>query len=299
MPTTLILHRWRYYDEVRCRYLVTRHHCTETQIRVVYPDAVFVEGSRELRVVPDDPMSNCTAQLSRSAQDNDGMCGRYALNTTPRELLEHFRLSQCVDFPPRFNIAPASDVPVIRQSPAGERVAGLLRWGLVPHWAKDPAIGAKLVNARGESLAEKPSFRDAFRRRRCLVPVSGFYEWKAEGKARQPHFIQARSGELLALAGLWESWRDPAGEILRGFCLITTGANALMAPIHERMPVLIAPEHVPAWLDPDIDGRSLHDLVAPAADDLLDAWPVSSRVNQARDDDAGLVERLRIQSQPD
>jgi putative SOS response-associated peptidase YedK len=220
------------------------------------------------------------------------MCGRYALNTTPRELLEHFRLNQSVDFPPRFNIAPASLVPVIRQSPEGERVAGLLRWGLVSHWAKDPAIGAKLANARGESVAEKPSFRDAFRRRRCLVPVSGFYEWKAEGKAKQPFYIQARSRELLAVAGLWESWRDPSGDILRSFCLITTGANAVMDLIHERMPVLIPPEHFAAWLDPAIDGRALQHLVVPAADDLLEAWPVSPRVSRTSADDPCLTEPL-------
>jgi len=124
----------------------------------------------------------------------------------------------------------------------------LLHWGLVPHWAKDPSIGTKLINARGESVAEKPSFREAFKKRRCLVPANGFFEWKAEGKIKQPHFISLKSGVPMAMAGLWESWKSPDGEIVRTVCIVTIGANELMAPIHDRMPVLVAPEHWQSWL---------------------------------------------------
>jgi putative SOS response-associated peptidase YedK len=155
------------------------------------------------------------------------MCGRYALSATPTELIETFSLARCVDFQPRFNVAPMSLMPVIRQSPDGDRVADLLRWGLIPNWAKDPSIGAKLNNARGESVAEKPSFRDAFKRRRCLIPASGFYEWKTEGQVKQPYFISNNSGEALALAGLWESWRDEHGEMVRTYYLMRSATTHL------------------------------------------------------------------------
>lgn len=143
------------------------------------------------------------------------MCGRFVLKAPPAELLTRFGLDECVDFGPRYNIPPGTDIPVIRQSPEGKRVLHLLHWGLVPHWAKDPSIGAKLNNARGESVAEKPSFRDAFKRRRCLIPASGFYEWKQEGKIKQPYYISLKSGELLAMGGLWESWKAPDGNRIR------------------------------------------------------------------------------------
>lgn len=224
------------------------------------------------------------------------MCGRYALNTTAQELLDHFQLVQSIDFPARFNIAPTLEVPVIRQSPQGDRVAGLLKWGLVPNWSKDPAIGAKLNNARGESIAQKPSFKDAFQHRRCLVPASGFYEWKAVGKDKQPHFIHYRTAELLAMAGLWESWRAPSGQIVRTFCVITTGPNVVMSPIHDRMPVLIQPQDWEAWLDPKVAGGDVAGLVVPAPDDLLVAWPVSKAVSWAANEGPELLEPMTERS---
>lgn len=220
------------------------------------------------------------------------MCGRYALNSTAQELMDHFQLVQSIDFPARFNIPPTMEVPVIRQSPEGERVAGLLKWGLVPNWSKDPTIGVKLNNARGESVADKPSFRDAFQRRRCLVPASGFYEWKAIGKDKQPHFIHYRSGDLLAMAGLWESWRDPVGQIMRTFCVITTGPNAVMRPIHDRMPVLIQPKDWAAWLDPRTASEDVAGLLSPAPDDVLEAWPVSKAVSRAANEGPQLMEPM-------
>ncbi len=167
------------------------------------------------------------------------MCGRYVLYGPQSRYQAYFDTKYWPEFADRYNIAPTSVVPVIRQSPEGERVADLLKWGLIPHWAKDPGIGLKLNNARAESLTEKPSFRDAFKRRRCIVPASGFYEWKAESTGKQPYYIHLKSDEPLAMAGLWESWRDQGGVVVRTFCIITTDANALMAQIHARMAALV------------------------------------------------------------
>ena len=216
------------------------------------------------------------------------MCGRFVLNAAPAELVTRFGLDECADFGARYNIPPGTDIPVIRQSPEGKRVLHLLRWGLVPHWAKDPSIGAKLNNARGESVAEKPSFRDAFKRRRCLVPANGFYEWKAEGKIKQPYYISPKDGQPMAMGGLWESWKTPDGGILRTVCIVTVGPNAVMEPIHDRMPVIVPPEQWQDWLSAPVE--AIQPLVAPCGDDLLQAWPVSRRVSKTADDDPGLIE---------
>lgn len=218
------------------------------------------------------------------------MCGRFALKSPPAKLVERFGLDECVDFAPRYNIPPGTDIPVIRQSPEGKRVLHLLRWGLVPHWAKDPSIGNKLSNARGESVAEKPSFRDAFRRRRCLIPADGFYEWKTEDKVKQPYFISLKSGEPLAMGGLWESWRRPDGEILRTACIITTGPNDIMEPIHDRMPVILRTEVWQAWLEAPVE--DIQSLVFPYDADAMQAWQVDRRVSRTVDDDAGLIELI-------
>jgi len=218
------------------------------------------------------------------------MCGRYAFNATPAQVAEHFGLAACADFVPRYNIPPGTDIPVIRQSPEGQRVLHLLRWGLVPHWAKDPSIGNKLNNARGESVAEKPSFREAFKRRRCLIPATGFYEWKAEGKLKQPYFISLKSGELLAMGGLWETWQSPEGDLLRTCAIITTSPNALMESIHDRMPVILAPEHWQAWLTAP-PGEAAG-LLAPFPAKSMQAWPVDRRVSRAGQEDAGMIEPL-------
>lgn len=215
------------------------------------------------------------------------MCGRFALSSLPADIITHFQLNECVDFGPRYNIPPGTDIPVIRQSPEGKRVLHLLRWGLVPHWAKDPGIGAKLNNARGESVVEKPSFRDAFKRRRCLVPANGFYEWKAEGKLKQPYYISPKDGQPMAMGGLWESWKAPDGSILRTVCIVTVGPNAVMAPIHDRMPVIVPPEHWQDWLSSSVD--EIQSLVSPCGDDLLQAWPVSRLMSKTTDDDVGLT----------
>ena len=218
------------------------------------------------------------------------MCGRFALKLPPAELITRFGLTECADFEPRFNIPPGTDIPVIRRSPEGARVLHLLRWGLVPHWAKDPTIGNRLANARGESVADKPAFREAFRKRRCLVPADGFYEWKTEGRTKQPYYFSHLSGAPLVLAGLWESWRAPDGTILRTVCLITTSANALMAPIHDRMPVLLNPTDWATWLEGSMEQAA--QLIAPYADGALQCWPVDRRLNRPTEEGAGLIERV-------
>lgn len=215
------------------------------------------------------------------------MCGRFALKNPPAEIATYFCLDECAEFSPRYNIPPGTDIPVIRQSPEEKRVLHLLRWGLVPHWAKDPGIGTRLNNARGESVAEKPSFREAFKRRRCLVPANGFYEWKAEGKLKQPYYISPKDGKPMAMGGLWESWRAPDGTLLRTVCIVTVGPNAVMAPIHDRMPVIVSPEHWQDWLAAPVEGIS--SLVVPCPAERLQAWPVSRRVSKTAEDDPGLI----------
>ena len=215
------------------------------------------------------------------------MCGRFVLTTPASELATCFRLDERVDIVPRFNIAPGTDIPAIRHSPDGKRVMHLLRWGLVPHWAKDPSIGARLSNAWGETLTEKPSFRDVFKRCRCLVPADGFYKKKSEDKQKQPYYFSMKSGEPFALGGLWESWRAPNGDILRTCCLITTEPNEIMLPVHDRMPVIVSPDDYETWLTGDPD--NVQALVRPYQTDGMQAWAVSKRVSRASEEGADLI----------
>lgn len=219
------------------------------------------------------------------------MCGRFALAAPKVELITHFRLDDFEgdwdDSLARYNIPPGTDIAVIRQSPEGKRVLHHLRWGLIPHWAKDPSIGAKLNNARGESVHERPSFRNAFAKRRCLIPISGFFEWKPEGKIKQPYYFSSANGHPLALGGLWESWKAPDGSIVRTACIITTAANDLMAPVHDRMPVIIEAADWKRWLASPAE--EVADLIHPYAGNDLQAWPVERRVSRTGEDDAGLI----------
>ena len=222
------------------------------------------------------------------------MCGRLFQVTPPKRLAELFGTrNPLANAPPRYNAAPTDLLLTVRHNPkTGERALDPIRWGLVPHWAGDPKIGASLTNARAETIVQKPAFRDAFARRRCLVPVDGFYEWHrpAEGTKQPYAFAHPANADgerpPLALAGLWESWRDPAGEILRTITLVTTSANGVMAPIHDRMPVILAAEDWAVWL-----GERAGDAVAlmrPCADEWLDHWPVSAAVGNVRNQGAEL-----------
>ena len=214
------------------------------------------------------------------------MCGRFALHAHPQVIALQFALSAAPEIAPRYNIAPTSDVLVVRADD-GKRLAARVRWGLVPRWARDPAIGAKLNNARAETVAEKPSFRDAFRRRRCLIPASGFYEWRREGSVKQPWYVYPAMGEVFAFAGLWERWRG-GGAPLETCAIVTTDANAVMAPIHDRMPVIVAREDYARWLD-GAPGNDVSDLLRPADAAAIAVRRVSRAVNNARNENPALI----------
>lgn len=219
------------------------------------------------------------------------MCGRYALYGPISRLRERFDTNvDALDFHPRYNAAPMQWLSVIRQRPAGERVAHLLRWGLIPSWSKDETIATRLINARGESVAEKPSFRAAFRKRRCIVPANGFYEWQTVAGDKQPFYIHPVEGDLFGLAGLWERWTRPTdGESLDTFTIVTTAANAAMRPLHDRMPLILAPEDYGAWLDSATAPGQVQALVRPYAEALLATRPVSKAVGNVRNDGPGLI----------
>jgi putative SOS response-associated peptidase YedK len=219
------------------------------------------------------------------------MCGRYELHTHPAAVALTFGLAQPPTLQPRYNIAPMQDVPVIRQGQSGERELAFVRWGLVPRWAKDPAIGAKMINARAETIADKPSFRTAFRKHRLLLPADGFYEWKRTATGKQPIHIGLKGGGLFAFAGLAERWLSPAGEVLDTCTIVTTQANAMLAPMHDRMPVIVGVEHYERWLD--VAQTEVGDLLAPYPADAMAWYPVSTRVNSVRNDDAQLLEPVR------
>jgi putative SOS response-associated peptidase YedK len=218
------------------------------------------------------------------------MCSRYFLDADGNVIAYTFNVPVHDRIRKRFNIAPTQEAPVVRVNAQGAREVAMLRWGLVPHWAKDAGIGAKLNNARAEGVLEKPSFRDAFHRRRCLIPADGFYEWKSEGKLKQPYYISLKSGQPLAMGGLWESWRTPDGGLLRTCAVITTGPNAVMAPIHDRMPVIIGADDWQAWLS--APAEAVMPMLEPPSASLIQAWPVSRRVSKTAEDDAGLIEPL-------
>lgn len=222
------------------------------------------------------------------------MCGRYVIAYDPQTLVSGFSLTRVVPFPRRWNVTPQTPVPVVYETREGERVAELMRWGLVPHWAKDASIGHKLNNARADGLFDKPSFRQAARRRRCLLPATGFYEWQATPTGKQPWYVSARSGEPLAMAGLFEAWKpNDSEEWLLTCCVVTTEPNALMAPIHDRMPVILAPARWAQWLSRDEhDPARLAPLLAPCPAEDLQAWPVSRAVSRGTAEGEALIAPL-------
>jgi putative SOS response-associated peptidase YedK len=217
------------------------------------------------------------------------MCGRYAITTAPEAMRRLFGYPEQPDFPPRYNIAPTQPVPVVRQH-EGKRQFALLRWGLIPAWVKDPHGFSLLHVARSESVNEKPAFRNAMRRRRCLLPADGFYEWSEHGEPKRPFFIRAKSSTPLALAGLWETWIGPNGEELDTVAIVTMPANRLLAAIAERMPAILPPEAFDLWLDcRSVDGETAAALLAPAPESLLEAYEVSTAVNRAANDGPQLI----------
>lgn len=222
------------------------------------------------------------------------MCGRFTLRARAEDVAEHFDLDETPVLSPRFNIAPSQQVATVRTADSGEpRAIEMRTWGLVPAWAKDPAIAHRLVNARAETVAEKPAFRSAFRRRRCLIPADGFYEWAGGGAPKQPWYIARPDGGLFAFAGLWEDWESGEGAAAHSCTIITTRANTTLEGVHDRMPVILDPTDYARWLDPGSEGvEELLELLAPCPDEWLQRHTVGLRVNNPRHDGPECIEAV-------
>ena len=218
------------------------------------------------------------------------MCGRYSFQINQELLAETFGLPDHPPLPFRFNIAPTQQVPVIRRYVDGQNHLDYLHWGLIPSWAQDRSIGSRLINARSETVTEKPSFRQAIRYRRCLVLGSGFYEWLQEEKGKQPWYIRLKDGSPMVFAGLWETWKSSEGEVIESCTILTTAANRLVAPLHDRMPVILSPDEYRTWLErTTTDPTGLKKMFQPFPADLMEKWTVSMLVNSVKNDFADLV----------
>jgi putative SOS response-associated peptidase YedK len=222
------------------------------------------------------------------------MCGRFTLFEADKILSKEFGVSDIPTLSPRYNIAPSQPVTAVRATSTGSgRELALLRWGLIPSWSKDPAIGNRLINARAETASEKPSFRNAFRRHRCLIPASGFYEWRRQERGKQPYFVRMRNERLFSFAGLWDRWESPDKGVIETCTILTTVANAVLAPIHDRMPVILPPREYDRWLDPALrDPDALAPLLVPFSPEEMLAFPVSPRVNAPTVDDEKCISPL-------
>jgi putative SOS response-associated peptidase YedK len=220
------------------------------------------------------------------------MCGRYAITTAPEAIRQLFGYLEQPNFPPRYNVAPTQPVPIVRMV-EGKRQFALVRWGLIPAWVKDPRTFSLVINARGESVLDKPAFKSAMKYRRCLFPADGFYEWERKGERKQPYFVRRTGGGPVAFAGLWEAWIGPNGEEQETAAIITTDASPAIAHIHDRMPVIVPPEAFDFWLDPNVDAEMASAVIQPAQDGTIEHYPVSRAVNRTANDLAQLVEPLR------
>ena len=221
------------------------------------------------------------------------MCGRYTLIADLGDLAQRFEFDGSdFSYDPGYNIAPTESVVTVRN--VESREAALMRWGLVPFWAKDPKIGARMINARAETVAEKPAFRNALKKRRCLVLADGYYEWQKTPVGKRPYRIILKSGEPFAMAGLWETWKDPQGNVVPSCTIITTSANDFLSPIHDRMPVILPRESEELWLDPDTkDPGALKGIFTPYSNEGMDAYEISTLVNSAANNDPEVIARLR------
>lgn len=219
------------------------------------------------------------------------MCGRFALATEKNILEMLYDLELRGDLTPRYNIAPSQDILAVRANPEGKKEPAYFRWGLVPFWAKDEKIGYRMINARAETAAEKPSFREAIRKRRLLIPASGFFEWKKEEKGKQPYYICRKDKNPFSLGGLWERW-EKGSSPLESCTILTTEPNSLLAPLHNRMPLIITPEAYGSWLDPETPSAAVNKLLQPADPELFTAYPVSRAVNSPVNDMPDIIEPL-------
>lgn len=221
------------------------------------------------------------------------MCGRFTI-TKPEAIKIEFNLREEIDFPPRYNIAPSQTIPIIKQDEHGYYRPGLVRWGLLPSWAKDEKIAYKLINARADTLTEKPAFCDAYKKRRCLIPADGFFEWQRTGSTKQPYYIRMKNKGLFTFAGVWEVWKGKDGKLVESATIITTASNSVIAKLHDRMPLIVTPEQRGFWLDLATD--PIHDLnfVRPYDPFKIVAHPVSRMVNDAKNDAPGCVKRIDL-----
>jgi len=223
------------------------------------------------------------------------MCGRYLIISSPEAIRRFFQYPEQPNFPARYNVAPTQAIPIVRFA-EGRRQFALVRWGLIPAWVKDPREFSLLISARGESVNDKPAFRNAMKRRRCLIPADGFYEWKDEGGRKRPYVVRPRAGGPIAFAGLWESWMGPNGEEMETAAIITTEASRDVAHIHHRMPVVVPPEAFDLWLDPHVDATTATALIVPAPAGLLEAYEISTAVNRVVNDSPALLDPAPAQS---
>ena len=210
------------------------------------------------------------------------MCGRFRLTRKDQEIREYFDVPDDFEWKPRYNIAPTENVAVVRQRrDHPSRTLSGMRWGLIPYWSKDAKGAARMINARSEEITEKPAYREAFQQRRCLVPADGFYEWKREGKSKQPFHLGMTDDSLFAFAGIWERWKNPAGEIIKSCAILTTTPNNLLSGIHDRMPVILSPDDYEEWLNPAADIEVLKPMLKPYSSRTMRMYSVSTAVNRA------------------
>jgi putative SOS response-associated peptidase YedK len=225
------------------------------------------------------------------------VCGRYRLSRRKQIIAEHFDTADWQDdWSPRFNVAPTQPVPVIRQNPKEPiRELSLMRWGLIPSWAKDTSGSARMINARSETAHTLPAFREAMKLRRCLVPADGFYEWQRRGSAKQPYCFEVNNGELFAFAGLWERWRDPSGQWVKSFSILTTTPNAVTSTVHDRMPVILRKDDYDVWLDPGMQNvAAISEMLKPYDAKSMRSYPVSTRINHVANDDADCSREVEL-----
>ncbi len=251
--------------------------------------AILTLPARSMR--RDRPVPGLRAENRRRLK---AMCGRFTLTSPEQDLLLHFLLPEAPAREPRYNVAPGQPVAAVRIARDGsQRELVPLSWGLIPSWAKDPKLGARMINARAETAAEKPSFRNAFRRRRCLVPADGFYEWQKSEAGKQPFYIRLQGGGTFAFAGLWEFWRGPEGETIESCALLTTQPNSLLRPLHDRMPVILPRSDYALWLDPEVQTvERLQPLLVPYPAERMEAYPVGRYVNSPENEGPRCIEPL-------
>jgi putative SOS response-associated peptidase YedK len=216
------------------------------------------------------------------------MCNRYRLTHPQHDLAERFLARNEIDDAPRYNIAPTQPVIIVRKEHAQKsRHFTTMRWGLIPHWAKDASIGTRTLNARSETVTKLPAFRESIFTKRCLVPADGFYEWRKMGSVKQPYCFEVGEGEIFAFAGLWDEWRSPEGEVIESCTILTTTPNRLVADMHDRMPVIVPPDKYDVWLDPDVtDFNAIKDILKPYDADQMRRYPVSTRLNNSKNEGA-------------